>query len=200
MFYTCYTIESISLPPFNGTKIIKMDSLFTNCDSLKEIKMWKTPNENFNKLQIEKKRFLHSVNTIFLNENDDFILQNNVPLNNNINMVNFHPFQFNNNYIYMNNNNFKDFQNNNIYMNNNNFNDFQNNNIYMNMNNNGFNGFQNNQNNNLAPNIVLNNNINNNQYAYNNIPINFGNMPNMNNMNNINPFMFNNNNLMNQNL
>ena len=154
MFCNCSDLKYLALPPLNRTKKIEMYNIFNNCSSLKIIKMWRTPNENYNKLVLEK-RNLDQVQTIFFNENK---VQNKI---NNLNQgnINIGPIA-------------QDFQLiNNMYYNNNPINNFQNNDF---LNNNNF------MNNNLNPFIDMNN-IN--QFSPHNFPMNINNMQNMNNIN-----------------
>ena len=59
MFYNCSDLKYLALPPLNRTEKIEMNDIFYNCSSLKIIKMWSTPNENYNKLVIEKRKNLY---------------------------------------------------------------------------------------------------------------------------------------------
>ena len=169
MFYNSDKLKSITLPPFYCQNKIEMESLYGNCNSLRLIKMWRTPNENFNRLQIQK-RNLYNVKTIFLNdEKRNFENDNIFNDNNNLNQNNFNvnPFNIPNIQPCINN------DINNMYMNNDNINILQSNNNFFN--------------NNLPPLINMNNF---NQFVPNNFNMNFNNNQNINN---INPFMFNNN-------
>ena len=169
MFYNSDKLKSITLPPFYCQNKIEMESLYGNCNSLRLIKMWRTPNENFNRLQVQK-RNLYNVTTIFLNdEKQNFENDNIFNDNNNLNQNNFNvnPFNIPNIQPCINN------DINNMYMNNDNINILQSNNNFFN--------------NNLPPLMNMNNF---NQFVPNNFNMNFNNNQNINN---INPFMFNNN-------
>ena len=165
MFKNAYC-TSIALPPFYNSKKIKMDQLLMGCDSLIEIKIWRTPNENYNNLIVQKSKI--KCKTIFLGENNNSNNANNNNFEDNINMNNYQQFNNNVNNFNMNMNNsmnlnqFQNNQFNNIYMNNNlgmNNNMFFPNNMPMNFN------FQQNMNmNNINPFLFNNNNFNNQNY------------------------------------